>query len=88
MKIAISKLGEFIVELSDGKAFKLTELDGNHLYDGIFHPRHYLKISTLRDYESGERPDMYVNNELNHGLPSIDIWADESSVEGYNQSEY
>jgi len=87
MKVAISKLGEFIVELSDGKAYKLTEIDGWSLYNGVSHPRHYLKIQTLRDEDSGERPDIYVDNELHHGCTSIQIWF-EPFKEGYKQSEY
>ncbi|MFA5299607.1 MAG: hypothetical protein WC389_15570 [Lutibacter sp.] len=86
MKIAQTNQGKFVVELSDGKAFKLTEKDGTHLYDGIHHPKHYLVISTLKDYESGGRPELEVDNNLLYGHSSIDLWYE--PLEGYEQCEY
>jgi hypothetical protein len=87
MKITQTIRGEFVVELLDGKAYKLTEKDGMDLYDGVYHPKHYLVISTLRDYESGERPELEVNNNSMYGQTSIDLWF-EPFKEGYEQCEY
>ena len=86
MKICTTPIGEFVVELSDGKMYKLSEKDGSHLYDGIEHPRHYLTISTLSDKETGEKPDLYVDNNLYFGHSSIHLWFAHFD-EGYEQGE-
>jgi len=87
MKIATNDIGEFIIELSDGKAFKITEKDGDYLSSrGEVRPRHYLRIKTLADKESGQRPNIWVNDRLHHQA-SVTLCY-EPFDEGYEQGEY
>jgi len=75
MKICITKLGRFAVELSNGTIFELHEDKG------------LLYITTLRDLESGDRPNLIINGEYSHN-PQTHIRYANNDIENYKQGEF